>query len=132
MQIPKYFLNANIFWYCLFSFLKLLPNLRYVSIYHLLVWKRKSPHCFLYCVKKSWIKMIFSTPCLWNCWRKHVLAAAILCTGNTYNLLKEMMETLSISFFSHVSYNSIQKNYLFLVVHLIYTTYRQICFNKVA
>lgn len=42
------------------------------------------------------------------------------------------MEPVSILFFSHVLYNFIQKNYLFPAVHHIFTTHRQICFDKVA
>ena len=58
--------------------------------------------------------------------RKILLAAAILYTGNTYQRIKYL------SFCSHVSYNFIQKNYLFPIVHHIYTTDRQIHFDKVA
>ena len=59
------------------------------------------------------------------------LAVAISYTGNTYQRTKKMMESLNISFFSHVSYNFIQKNYLFPAVHHIYTNQRQIRFDKV-
>ena len=58
--------------------------------------------------------------------RKILFAAAILYTGNTYQRIK------NLSFCSYVSYNFIQKNYLFPTVHHIYTTDKHIRFDKVA
>lgn len=60
-----------------------------------------------------------------------LLAAAILYTGNTYQRIKEMMETLKLSFLSHTTYNTIQKKFLFPAIHHIYTTHRQIRYDNI-
>ena len=54
------------------------------------------------------------------------LSAGILFSGNTFQRIKELMEIANVSFFSHTTFNQIQKKILYPAVHRVYLTNRTI------
>ena len=58
------------------------------------------------------------------------LSAAILFTGNTFQRIKELMGVINVSFIGYTTFNKIQKKYLFLAIHIVYTTNRQLIIDK--
>ena len=52
------------------------------------------------------------------------LSASILFSGNTFQRIKEMMSIAKIPFMSHVTFNRIQKRFLFPAIHRVFTTNR--------
>ena len=60
------------------------------------------------------------------------LSLEILFTGNTFQLIKELMDVKNASFISHTTFNAIQKKYLFPTIHRWYTTKRQLIIDNAA
>ena len=52
------------------------------------------------------------------------LAAGILFSGNTFQKVKDFMDICKIPFISQVTFNSIQKRFLFPAIHRVFTTNR--------
>ena len=80
--------------------------------------------------RKSRNSIILTTKYKRNGCREYFLSAAILFTGNIFQCIKELMDVINVSFISHTTFNKIQKKYLFLVIHRVYTTNRQLIIDN--
>ena len=60
------------------------------------------------------------------------LSAATLFTGNTFQRIQEFMKIADIYFISHTTFNNVQKMYLFLAIHRVYITNRQLIIDFVS
>ena len=116
------FVNENkyiVFWSCLFILLKFFQTCgKPACVTHL--FERASLLIVSLLYDNNHESKWYSQPRVHKMAARNILlAAAILYAGNTYQHIKEMMDYINVSLFSHVSYNFIQKNYLFPAVHHI-------------
>ena len=58
------------------------------------------------------------------------LSVTIISTGNTFQLIKELMDIKNVFFIGHNTFNVIQKKYLFPAIYRGYTTQRQLIIDK--